>query len=209
MTELLVDARGLSCPQPVMEARKALTETKALEVTVLVDAEAPAENVARMARAMGCDVMFQDEGGHIAVRLSRSADQAALAASLRGAPPSREDASACSPSKDVAVFFASATVGHGDDDLGRLLMVAFVKTLKSLSPQPRALLFMNGGVKLAAEGSEVAGALRELEQGGATLLVCGTCLDFFHLKEKLAVGKVSNMFEIASRLVAADHVVRP
>jgi len=192
-----------------MEARKALTETKALEVTVLVDTEAPAENVARMARAMGCDVMFQDEGGHIAVRLSRGADQAALAASLRGAPPSREVPDTCSAPQNVAVFFASATIGHGDDDLGRLLMVAFVKTLKSLSPKPRALLFMNGGVKLAAEGSELTEALRELEAAGAELLVCGTCLDFFHLKERLAVGKISNMFEIASRLVAADHVVRP
>jgi hypothetical protein len=81
--------------------------------------------------------------------------------------------------------------------------------LKNLVPRPKTLLFMNGGVKLVAEGSELLDALRELEADGAELLACGTCLDFFKLKEKLRAGKVSNMFEIASRLVAADRVVRP
>jgi selenium metabolism protein YedF len=201
MSELVVDARGLACPQPVMAARKALAESRAIEVTVLVDGDAPAENVARMARLVGCEVKLEDRGGHIAVILSRSAD--AAAARTPGA------VAACGPAPNVVVLLASATLGHGDDDLGRLLMVAFVKTLKSLSPRPSTVLLMNGGVKLAAQGSELVGALGELEADGAEVLACGTCLDFFHLKEKLAVGKVSNMFEIASRLVAADRVVRP
>ena len=199
MAELMVDARGLACPQPVMAARKALAETQAAEVTVLVDGDAPAENVARMARHMGCDVALEDRGGHIAVRLSREAGQGGGEA----------QAGCGCGGRNVAVFLASATIGHGDDDLGRLLMIAFVKTLKGLATRPASILLMNGGVKLAAEGSEVVEALRELEAEGAELLACGTCLDFFHLKEKLAVGKVSNMFEIASRLTAADHVVRP
>jgi len=204
MKELVVDTRGLACPEPVVRARKALLEPKATVITVLVDNDAAAENVARMARMTGCEVALEERGGHFAIVLRRSAGQAA-APTGAGAPVER----ACCGTANVAVFFASATIGHGDDDLGRILMVAFVKTLKGLAPRPRTLLFMNGGVKLAAEGSELVDALRELEAEGAELLVCGTCLDFFKLKEKLRAGKVSNMFEIASRLVAADRVVRP
>jgi selenium metabolism protein YedF len=201
MRELVVDARGLACPEPVVRARKALLESEAGLIVVLVDGDAAAENVARMARMTGCEVALEDRGGHFGVVLTRGAGDAAAA----GEPA----ATTCCGTANTAVFFASATIGHGDDDLGRILMVAFVKTLKSLVPRPKTLLFMNGGVKLAAEGSELVGALEELEADGAELLVCGTCLDFFHLKEKLRAGKVSNMFEIASRLVAADRVVRP
>jgi len=200
--QLLLDARGLACPEPVVRARKALIESGATEITVLVDNDASAENVARMARMTGCEVALEERRGHFGVILKRSAAGAA-------APGDSPEAQACCGKANVVVFFASATVGHGDDDLGRLLMVAFVKALKSLSPRPKTLVFMNGGVKLTAEGSELVAALAELEAEGAELLVCGTCLDFFKLKEKLRAGKVSNMFEIASRLVAADHVVRP
>ncbi|MCK9459008.1 MAG: sulfurtransferase-like selenium metabolism protein YedF [Proteobacteria bacterium] len=202
MKQQIIDARGLACPEPVVRARKALIESGAAEITVLVDSDASAENVARMARMTGCEVALEERGGHFGVILKRDA----RAAAAPGDPPA---APACCGAANVAVLFASATVGHGDDDLGRLLTVAFVKTLKSLSPPPKTLLFMNGGVRLAVEGSELVGALAELEAEGAELLVCGTCLDFFRLKEKLRVGKVSNMFEIASRLVAADRVVRP
>jgi selenium metabolism protein YedF len=202
MNQLVVDARGLACPEPVVRARKVLLESEARSIVVLVDGDAAAENVARMARMTGCEVALEDRGSHFGVVLTRSTGKAAAAAEPVAA-------TACCGTANTAVFFASATVGHGDDDLGRILMVAFVKTLKSLSPRPKTLLFMNGGVKLTAEGSELVDALRELEADGAELLVCGTCLDFFHLKEKLGAGKVSNMFEIASRLVAADRVVRP
>jgi selenium metabolism protein YedF len=203
MKQLVVDARGLACPEPVVRARKALLESEAKSIVVLVDGDAAAENVARMARMTGCEVALEDRGGHFGVVLTRSAAGAA-APSVPGPVEGP-----CCGTANTAVFFASATVGHGDDGLGRILMVAFVKTLKSLVPRPKTLLFMNGGVKLTAEGSELVDALKELEADGAELLVCGTCLDFFELKDKLRAGKVSNMFEIASRLVAADRVVRP
>jgi tRNA 2-thiouridine synthesizing protein A len=201
--QLTIDARGLACPEPVLRARAALAKSAAAEIAVLVDNDAAIENVSRTARAAGCELRVEDRGGHTAVVLVRGAAAA-------GAPAgAAADAVACCGAPRVAVLLASATIGHGDDDLGRLLMIAFVKTLKSLDPRPRTLLLMNGGVRLAAEGSELVDALRELEAEGAELLVCGTCLDFFRLKEKLRAGRVSNMFEIASRLVAADRVLRP
>jgi len=200
MTDLTIDARGLACPEPVLRVRRALAETAATAITVLVDDDAPAENVARLARLAGCDVSLEQRADHVAVVLARAAGAAG---------PAEAALATCGGGANVVVLLAADTVGHGDDQLGRLLAIAFVKALKSVAPRPRTIVLMNAGVKLAAEGSELVEALRELEAGGVELLACGTCLDFFHLKEALRAGRVSNMFEIASRLVAADRVVRP
>jgi selenium metabolism protein YedF len=204
MTEKTVDARGLSCPAPVLETRKALADAAVTELTVLVDNPGAAENVARLARNMGCEVRLEDEGGgRIRLRLSRG---------VAGTPdPGTSDAAAetCGPGSNVVVLISSATLGHGDDDLGRLLMTGFVKTLKDVVPRPRTLIFMNGGVTHAVEGADLVPAIRDLEQRGVTVLACGTCLDFFHVKDKLAAGRISNMFEILSALAAADRVIRP
>jgi selenium metabolism protein YedF len=204
MTEKTVDARGLGCPAPVLETRKALADAAVTELTVLVDNPGSAENVARLARNMGCEVRLEDEGGgRIRLRLSRG---------VAGTPdPGAGDAAAetCGTGSNVVVLISSATLGHGDDDLGRLLMTAFVKTLKDVVPRPRTLVLMNGGVRHAVEGADLVPAIKDLEQRGVTVLACGTCLDFFHLKEQLAAGRISNMFEILSALAAADRVIRP
>jgi selenium metabolism protein YedF len=205
MPETTIDARGKACPQPVIETRRVLEDPAVREVAVLVDNQSAAENVARMGRSQGCEVRLEDGGsGEVRILLTRGAVGEVPAA---GAPPA--EAAACGPGSRVAVFFAADGIGRGDDDLGRALMLAFVKTLEELVPRPICAAFMNSGVKLAVEGSAALEALRELEGLGVELLVCGTCLDFFGLEDKLAVGRVSNMYEIASRLVDADRVVRP
>ena len=205
MSEKLVDARGLSCPQPVIETRKALMDEGVDSVEVVVDNAAASENVARMARSMGCEVRLEDsEDGLVRILLTRETGGGFDAEEDPGS-----DVDGCGVLANVVVLLSTKTLGLGDDDLGRLLMVAFVKTLKDLVPRPRTLLFMNGGVRLAVEGSELVDALAALEEDGVEILVCGTCLDFFGLKDALSVGKISNMFEISSRMVAADKVVRP
>jgi selenium metabolism protein YedF len=205
MTDRIVDARGQPCPGPVIETRKALAEAGVERAEVLVDDEAAAENVSRMARSMGFAVSFeQDPTGFFRLGLRREgpAHPEELGAG-GGAMP------ACRAEPRVVVLVASATLGHGDDELGRILMTAFLKTLKDVSPGPSAIILVNGGVKLASEGSDLVEAVRALEGRGAKVLVCGTCLDFYRLKDKLRVGTVSNMFEIASLLVDADRVIRP
>jgi len=205
MSTKLVDVRGLSCPQPVIETRKVLMEGNYGSVEVIVDNDAASENVARMARSQGCEVRLEDrEDGVIRILLTRGEGRVDSALEDGGA-----EAEGCGVPQSVTVLIASRILGSGDDDLGRLLMVAFVRTLKDLIPRPRTLLLMNGGVHLAVEGSELVDALADLEADGVEILVCGTCLDFFGLKEALRVGKISNMFEISSRMVAADRILRP
>lgn len=190
-----IDCRGLACPGPVIRAKMALEESGEGESFALeVDSEAARENVARFANSRGAAVS-QEAAGDGASRLVITAGRARRPAeALEGSP---------------VVFIAGDTLGRGDDKLGRILMEGFVRTLPDQPQVPDKLLLMNSGVKLAVEGSAVLDSLRTLADRGCEVLACGTCLDFFGLKEKLAAGAVSNMFEIQGAMLAAGKVVRP
>jgi len=99
------------------------------------------------------------------------------------------------------VFLSSRTIGRGDDELGALLMRGFLYTLTESETVPQRVLLMNSGVTLAAEGSEHLENLRRLVDLGVEILACGTCLEFYKLTDQLAVGRVSNMQEIAEFLL--------
>jgi len=114
-----------------------------------------------------------------------------------------------SPSSNITVYVHLDRMGQGDDDLGRILIKGFIKTIKDVDPKPRRMIFVNSGIFLTTEGSEVINALRELEETGIEILSCGTCLDFFNRKDKLEVGLASNMFDITSALMQSDKVVIP
>jgi selenium metabolism protein YedF len=85
-------------------------------------------------------------------------------------------------------------------------MRAFLYTLTESEALPARIILMNGGVKLAVEGSDSLINLRRLAERGVEILACGTCLEFYQLKDALAVGRVSNMYEIAGLLLQGRTV---
>lgn len=87
-------------------------------------------------------------------------------------------------------------------------MKAFVHTLTQLDPLPGKVICYNAGIFLALDDSPVLEDLRQLKGAGVEILVCGTCLNFFGVADRLAVGSVSNMYEIAGSLAEA-RVVSP
>ncbi|MBD3162585.1 MAG: sulfurtransferase-like selenium metabolism protein YedF [Candidatus Eisenbacteria bacterium] len=109
----------------------------------------------------------------------------------------------------VVVQFGADTMGHGPAELGRVLIRSFVKTLGTTGRRPWRAVFVNTGIHLTTEGSDLIEDLRKLEADGLELLSCGTCLDYFEKKEKLQAGRASNMQEIVETLTTADLVVRP
>ena len=109
----------------------------------------------------------------------------------------------------IVIYINSNVMGVGDEELGKILMEAFLKTMIVADPQPRKLIFVNSGVKLAIEGSDVVGYIKEMEKKGVEVLSCGTCLNFYGLKEKLRVGVISNMYDIIESLIEADKVISP
>lgn len=198
---LKVDARGLSCPQPVLETRAAMTGSPDQALEVLVDSRESADNVATYARSAGreAQVIAGDRDFQVLIGGPAAGDEVL---------PEVGD---CCPSdklRRATVFIPGDGLGRGDEDLGRLLLRAAIKTLKDLDPPPATIILLNAGVKLACEGSVSVEDLAALQARGAEVLACGTCLDFFHLKESLLVGRVSNMFDILTRLSGPGPVVR-
>jgi selenium metabolism protein YedF len=98
-------------------------------------------------------------------------------------------------------------MGRGDDELGRVLLRSYLHTLTEITPRPDVLIFFNSGVMLAVEGSPALDDLRALAAQGVKLLLCGTCVGHFGLKDKVAVGEISNMYAISETLLRAHKVI--
>ena len=193
-----IDCRGKACPQPVITAKQALEQLKEGEVVLVVDNPSSSENVERFARSQGCSVHVVEKEGDYYLRLGKPRSGGTSAFPQEG-----------KKARKTVAYISSQFLGIGDDTLGAILMKAFLKTLLEMENKPNPLIFINSGVKLTSEGSEVLESLRALAGAGVEILSCGTCLDFYRLKEKLRVGIVSNMYDIARSLLEADTIIRP
>ena len=122
-----------------------------------------------------------------------------------------EEAPACAldTRTDTVVAISSDKMGIGADDLGKSLLKAFVFALTQQDQLPKTVLFYNGGASLTCEGSPMLDDLKALEAQGVEIMTCGTCLNFYGLTEKLAVGSVTNMYTIVEKLTQAGNVVKP
>jgi selenium metabolism protein YedF len=188
----IINVTGKPCPIPVIEAKKALRDAAAgTSVRVLVDNDIARQNLEKMAKGMGCAFSHEvAEKGAILVTITASA--AAETGAAGGS---------------LVVAIGKNTMGTGDDELGAILIKAFIYSLTELDSPPEMILFFNSGVRLTTEGSNVLGDLKTLEEKGAVISSCGTCLDFYKLKEKLAIGNVTNMYAIASAMGGAGKLI--
>ena len=189
-----LDCKGQECPLPVLETKKALEEASPEAIEVAVDNETSRENVERFLLSKGYDVTVEERDGETIIVAHKKNEANTVRAAVQ---------------KRIVVFIDGETLGRGDDQLGAVLMKSFVHTIKELQSLPWRIILINGGVKLATVGSPVLPQLQELDNAGVEIISCGTCLDFYGIKEKLNTGRVSNMFEIVSSLTEATHVLKP
>ncbi len=201
----LIDAKGLACPEPVIRTKKALDVCD--DVTVLVDNETALENVRRLASSSGCAVDVEEEPGGI-FRLHLAKGQGSGGTSEAAWQCVRPE-TATQPAGPTVFVIASNVMGQGNDDLGAILMKAFIHTAVDLDRRPDVMIFYNSGVKLTASDSDVIDDLNALESKGVKLLICGTCVNFFELTGKIGAGVVSNMYDIAGTLSTAGRIVKP
>jgi len=192
----VVDARGLACPQPVILTRNALAEEA--EVTTIVDNKTAQANVTRLAEKAGATVTVEQKDDGIYVHIAKEA-------MAQAEPVPRL---VCVPAGGLLVLvIPSEIMGRGDEELGRILIRGFFHTLGEVEPLPDKIIFFNSGVKLVIEDSPVLEDLQALVEGGVEILACGTCLGHYGLKERVAVGEVSNMYTIAETMLRAGKVV--
>lgn len=205
-----IDARGLACPLPVVNAKKAVAEFPGEGVlTVLVDNEIAVQNLQKFGAQKGILVSSQKKADReYEVTLQISGNPEVLQA--RDTEESREEN--CFPDskkKGMVVVISANVMGSGEAKLGKALMKAFIFALTKQDFLPETVICYHSGAHLTCQGSECLEDFKTLEAEGVQIVTCGTCLDFYGLKEKLAVGTVTNMYEIVELMEKAETVIRP
>ncbi len=186
--QAIVDARGLSCPQPVILTKKAMEKDDAQRITTVVDNQAALENVTKLAKSQGYDVTVEEKEGVYHIHMVRG----------EGEKAAKEQSN-----REIAVLIKSNRFGVGENELGDALMKSFLYALSELESGISHLIFMNSGVYLTTEGSPVLDHLQALSGKGVRILSCGTCLDYYGLKDKLQVGEITNMYAAVEILAQA------
>lgn len=213
---ITVNAMGDICPIPVVKTKKALGELEGPgEIEVLVDNETAVKNVTKMARSSGASAESEQLGekkyrvlitvGETASAQLKNPDSG-KAHQMQSQP---ESGSGCRTCIGTVVAVGSDRMGEGSEELGHILMKSFIFALTQLDDLPDKILFYNGGAKITIEGSESLADLKSLEEQGVEIMTCGTCLDYYGIKDKLAIGSVTNMYSIAETLQGAMSVIRP
>jgi selenium metabolism protein YedF len=199
----VVDVRGLPCPQPVLKTKEAVEQFKGEALIIIVNSKESSDNVQRFLAHSGIAIERIDEKeGNFYIHTWE------ISTGVQAASVSETTVCPTLPAgTGTTIFINKDRIGHGSDELGTNLMKAFVVTIKDLSVQPKTICFMNSGVKLTIKGAETLPYLQELEKKGIEMLVCGTCLSYFNLKEHLGVGRISNMYDISETMLKSSKVI--
>ncbi len=190
---VLVNAMGKLCPEPVVMTKAELAKGTA-ELEVLVDNDIAVSNVTRLLSSQGFSVEVERNGDERKLKAKKTGEASAAVNNNSG-------------EQLLAVFVTGKTLGRNDAELGEVLIKAFLGTLSKLTLKPAVIAFMNEGVKLALPESSACEHIKDLEKLGTKVLVCGTCTTHFNITDKVAVGTISNMFEIMEMLTSADKIL--
>ncbi|MDI0268052.1 sulfurtransferase-like selenium metabolism protein YedF [Clostridioides difficile] len=194
-----IDARGLACPKPVINTKKELDKIEEGIVVTTVDNETAKENVLKLAKSLNCEASIVDEKENfISIEIIKGQNILDKQDVV--------DKEECKL-EDTCIFISSDKMGLGNDELGKVLIKGFIYTLTESKPYPKYVLLVNGGVTLSAENEETIENLKILENEGVEVLSCGTCLDYYNLKDKLQVGSVTNMYTIVETLKNASNTI--
>jgi len=202
----IIDTSGQQCPAPLIATKRALKEAEFGEsFQIITDNQASFNNISSFLKDNKTEFSSEESNGIWTLTITKKTTELINA-------DVKEYCSTEIPhlSKgDFIIAFTSDKMGEGDKELGHLLMINFVKAIKELDVLPRKMVFYNKGVTLGAEDSPVIDHFKEIEKMGVTFLFCATCAKYYSLGEKIKIGTLSNMFEIAQVMSSAGNIVRP
>lgn len=193
-----LDCRGEACPKPVIKTKKELDKLESGQVVTRVDNEVAVQNLSKLAKSSG----FESE--------SETLGEKDFTVTILKGEGSGKAEEALEDFDDLTVAFASDKMGEGSDELGHILTKSLMYTITETEPLPKTIIFYNSGVKLTCEGSPVLEDLKAMAERGVEIISCGTCLDFYNIKEDLRVGEISNMYTIfeAMKNPAKNVIIR-
>jgi selenium metabolism protein YedF len=189
----IIDCKGLKCPLPVINTKKYFDSIEKGEAEIIVDNEVAKTNILKFCQSNNLSVLVEEDEGFYHIKASKEDCECEVM---------KHNA------KSLIILITSDRLGIGDDTLGATLMKSYFYALSECDTLPVDLLLLNSGVKLAAEGSEVLDSLNKIKERGVNIASCGICLDFYGIKDKLAVGEITNMYTIIEKMNTASNTIK-
>lgn len=202
----IIDTSGQQCPEPLIATKRALKNARAGDsFKVITDSQTAFSNISRFLKDNKTEFSSEESNDMWTLTITKQTTDLINADAKEYFTPQIPHFT----KGDFIVAFTSDKMGDGDEELGQLLMVNFVKAIKELDVLPRNMVFYNKGVTLGAEDSPVIDHFKEIEKMGVSFLFCATCAKYYSLEEKIKIGTLSNMFEIAQVMSSAGNIVKP
>jgi len=202
----IIDALGKPCPIPVIESKKALAGNGVDGILVKVDNFVAVQNLEKMARGYGYGFSYTEKAtDSYEVVINKDGQEhphESLSDNVSSNAPQNDAASS-----GLVVVIGRDTMGKGTEELGKILIKGFIYSLTELPTPPKYVIFFNSGVYLTSDESNTIADLKKLEEKGVEVLTCGTCINFYNLQDKLAIGAVVNMYEITERMASASNII--
>ena len=190
-----IDARGLACPKPVINTKKELDNIEEGIVIVTVDNNIAKQNILKLSNSLNCESrIIKEEKDLISIEIKKG-DNVIIEEQIKDELDNK------------CIFISSNKMGNGNDELGEILMKGFVYTLTESKPYPKSILLVNSAVKLSTENYDTVQNLKILEESGVEILSCGTCLDYYGLKESIKLGSITNMYTIVDIMKNSSQTI--
>ncbi len=205
----VIDTRGTLCPQPIIMTRAAIKDcAEGEQFEIIVDNNMACSNLVNYLAELSIYPTIQTEGNE--QTLSFTYETKCPLPNEQKAQPNTTPINKPTTSLNTVLVLKYNQMGMGDEELGKLLMRSFLNTLnQDDSLLPTTIIAYNSGVYCAVKGTDTAETLLALEQKGVKIILCGTCLDYYQLKDSVGVGQISNMYKIAETVAKADKVIYP
>ena len=192
MNIMEINCKGLLCPQPVINTKKYFDTVEDGRAVVIVDNDIAKQNIVKFAKGSGYEYTIVDKKDEYRIEI------------VKRDTINKEE---LHEKKILTILVGTNSLGRGSDELGMILIKSYFYALSESNDIPKTLIFLNSGVKLTSEGSEVIEYLKTIEEKGCEIISCGTCLDFYNLKDKLLIGEISNMYTIIEKMNASTNTI--
>ncbi|SUY47905.1 SirA-like protein [Clostridium putrefaciens] len=187
-----IDCKGLKCPQPVINTKRYFDSIKEGKALIIVDNEVAKNNICKFAQSNGYKYEVIDSEGLFSISITKEECNCEI----------------MEFHKRLVIVVGTDKLGEGDEVLGANLMKSYMYALSESDDMPSDIIFLNSGVKLTTKDSSVIDSLDELKSKGVNITSCGTCLDFYNLKDHLLIGDISNMYTIVETMNKADNTIK-
>jgi selenium metabolism protein YedF len=206
----IIDTRGHLCPMPIIMVKSAIKEMGGIyAMSILTDNEISRDNLQSFFIDNQALPICEKHGDYWTITVGESeTSDAVISSSTADMIPSSPDVSSVK-SQSYVIAVKSDKMGIGNDELGAILVSGFFSVIDAMETLPTTIIFYNGGVLLTQKSSPVISSLVSLSERNVDIVICGACVDFYGIKDEIAIGRISNMYNITETLAGCDKVIYP